>query len=98
MAVLSPLEQFRLLKEGKPLPKKEEITKKSIERTEVFHPNESPMDTDSRNEGTGVPHPKKPGEPCDHPKDRIVAGRGHNVSIRVCLDCGSTVNDKDLQT
>ena len=95
---LSPLEEFRLLKEGKPLPKKEDISQKPLERTETFHPNESPMDTDSRNEGTGIPHPKKPGEHCDHPKDRISTGRGHNLSIKVCLDCGGIVNDRDLQS
>jgi hypothetical protein len=96
---LSPLEEFRLLKEGKPLPKKEGIVKKSVERTEAFHPNESPVDVDSRNEGTGVPQPKKPGQPCEHPKDRISTGHGHLAgTVKVCLDCGGIVNDRDLQT
>jgi hypothetical protein len=95
---LSALEEFKLLKEGKLPVKKEGIQKKSVERTEAFHPNESPIDTDSKNEGTGIPHPKKPGQPCDHPADRISTGRGANLSIKVCLDCGGIVNDRDLQS
>ena len=57
-------------------------------------PEDTPADAD-----VSIPSgPKKPGEPCSHPKERRarepLSGGG---SIVVCLDCGSTVSDSDLE-
>ncbi|MFA5394962.1 MAG: hypothetical protein WC346_02980 [Methanogenium sp.] len=105
---LTALEKFKLLKAGKPIPEDEITPKpsndqkpkeivKRIQRIEVFSPNMSPADHDSADEGKGQPNPKKLGEACTHPKDRIVSEYSPLIgTVRVCLDCGRQVNDKDL--
>ncbi len=103
---LSPLEKFKLMKEGKPVPEEEGASPKphlgaadvaSRQHLTPVNANVSPADPDNRDEGTGTPNIKKRGEPCDHPKDRRVRGSGRLVgTIVVCLDCGSQVNDPDL--
>jgi hypothetical protein len=105
---LTALEKFKLLKAGKPILEDEDTLKsatqsapqkpkKAIERIERFSLKESPLDPDSSNEATGEPHPKKLGEPCNHPKDRISSAYSPLVgTVKVCLDCGRQINDKDL--
>jgi hypothetical protein len=89
---ISPLEKFRLLKAGLPIPE----STPSPER--IVSAEISPVDPGVGNDPQSGPASfKKPTEPCPHPPYRLRKDTGPLVgTITVCLDCGRQVKDPDL--
>ena len=103
---LSPLEKFRLLKQGVlpptgDTPPAKDTSPEDVIKSPSLRANASisPRDPDANyNDPQGTPNPKRLDQPCDHPKDRRRTEHGRHISsITVCGDCGRIVNDPDLR-